>query len=347
MPICPPPPPLVRPVGVDPAGISGPTRGQAAGRRWRRVGRDRYVPAAVDGSVPEQRVVEAAVHLSASGAVTGWGALRLSRAAYFDGRSAQGVRPVLLALGHGDGRATPPGCRLSYEPLDHDDVQTRMGVRVTRPVRGLFDEMRQLTDARDAVVAMDMAAAARIVSIEQLSRYLVMRTRWRRSSVVSAALPLCNERSRSPAETRLRLVYVLDAELPDPCVNRAVYDLQGRLICVADLFDEQAGMVIEYDGAEHRRARRHARDVRREDACRRVGLEYAKVTGPDMYDVDLVVDRLRSTRGRARFATPDQRRWTLTGPSAERPEETAEAQAIHRAWLFEQMAEERFYVPPR
>lgn len=221
------------------------------------MGRDRYVPTGIDGSLPEQRVVEAAVHLPDTGAITGWGALRMAGAAYFDGR-----------------------------------------------------------------------------------------TRWRRSTVVAEALPLCSERSRSPAETRLRMVYELDARLPTPQVNRTVYDLSGRLLCVADLFDEEAGMVVEYDGAEHRKVRRHARDVRREDLCRRVGLEYAKVTGPDMHDVELVVDRLLTTRARALFRPAPQRLWTLQGPPGQRPEESVEEIEARRAWVLEQQAAERLWTPP-
>jgi hypothetical protein len=310
------------------------------------VGRNRYVPASVDGTSPEQRIVEAAVHLPSSGAVTGWAALRMARGAYFDGRSPRGVRPVLLALGHSDGRATPAGCRLSYEPLTAEDMNLRHGVRVTKPVRAVFDEMRQSLDVREAVVALDMAAAARLVSIEQIAEYRATRTRWRRSSLVVAALPLCSDRSRSPAESRLRLVYVIDAALPDPKVNCSVYDLEGRLICVADLFDEDAGMVVEYDGAEHRKAQRHARDVRREESCRRVGLEFAKVTGPDMRDHPLVVDRLHWTRSRSLFLPAPARLWTVQPPTIGRPEETNEAQVAHRAWLLAQMAEERSFAVP-
>ena len=345
-PVCPSPTGLFHPVAIDPAGVVGPTRGQAARRGWRRVGPKRYVPTQVDAGLPEQRVLEAAVHLPGSGAVTGWGALRMAGAAYFDGRPRGRTRPVLLALGHGDGRATPAGCRLSYEPLEPDEVMVRHGVRVTKPVRALFDEMRQAAEVREAVVAMDMTAAAGLVSIGQLARYHRSRTRWRRSSIVGDALPYASERSRSPAETRLRLVYELDAKLPGPLVNRSVYDLRGRLICVADLFDDEVGMVVEYDGAEHRKAGRHARDVRREDLCRRAGLEYAKVTGPDMYDVDLVVDRLRSTRARALSRPAGARLWTLQGPPGERPEESIEEQAASRAWVLEQMAQERLWTPP-
>ena len=41
-------------------GTSGPTPKQARGRGWRRTSRGLYVPADVDGSNPEQRIVEAA-----------------------------------------------------------------------------------------------------------------------------------------------------------------------------------------------------------------------------------------------------------------------------------------------
>lgn len=85
-------------------------------------------------------------------------------------------------------------------------------------------------------------------------------------------------------------------------------------MCVADLFDEEAGLVVEFDGAEHRKARRHARDVAREERCRQLGLEYAKVTGPDLRDRRLVVDRLRSARSRALFLPAGARAWTLDYP---------------------------------
>jgi hypothetical protein len=250
-----------------------------------RVGPNAYVPAATDRSLPEQRILEKSVLLRPSGAVTGWAALRLAGAAYFDGleHDRRTPLPVLLALGHSNGRRTHSGTALSYEPLDEREVRVTQGVRATVPRRALFDEMRRTDDWRRAVVAMDMAAAAELVSIRQLSEYHAARTGWRRARVVAQALPFASERSRSPAESRLRLVWQVDAGLPAPLVNQEVFDSEGRLICVADLIDVEAGMVVEYDGAEHRRARRHSKDVAREERCRRVGLEYCKVTGPDMH----------------------------------------------------------------
>lgn len=54
-------------------------------------------------------------------------------------------------------------------------------------------------------------------------------------------------------------------------------------MCTPDLFDDEAGLVVEYDGTEHRAARRHTRDVVREEQCRRLGLEYCKVTAHERH----------------------------------------------------------------
>ena len=71
-PRCATPRALVVPVPIDPDGYHGPTRGQAAGPRWRRTSPGLYVPVEASRSV-EQRIVEAAGHLPPGGMVTGWG----------------------------------------------------------------------------------------------------------------------------------------------------------------------------------------------------------------------------------------------------------------------------------
>jgi hypothetical protein len=181
-------------------------------------------------------------------------------------------------------------------------------------LRALFDEMRHAEDEREATVAMDMMAAAELVSISQMRSYVDEHARWRGVPQVRRALDLADEDSRSPNETRLRLIWLLDARLPRPLVNQPVFTLDGQLLGYADLFDEEAGLFGEFDGADHRWAGRHARDVGREDLCRRVGLEYFKVTGLDLLRRPLVVDRMHATRARAKFLAPEQRPWTLAPP---------------------------------
>lgn len=336
-PTCQPPKRLFPPVSVDPTGIRGPTKSQAAGPGWVRVGHNAYVPASVDRNVPEQRAVEAASRLSPEGAVTGWAALRLHGAAYFDGRGpgGQALEPVLLALGSRSGRRGDSQVQLSYEPVTRAEVVRRQGVSVLCPVRSLFDEMRRVGNWRDAVVALDMAAAAELVSVRQLSEHLAAHSGWRRSTQVVRALSYASELSRSPAETRLRLLWVIDAALPPPLVNQEVFDRAGRLVCIADLLDVDAGLVIEYDGAEHRRAHRHSQDVAREERCRTVGLEYCKITGPDMHHRDRVLARFQATRSRARFATAGARLWTLDRPARRPTRESLEDRLALREWLQE------------
>lgn len=234
---------------------------------------------------------------------------------------------------------------LSYETLTDDERCTLHGVPAVVPRRALFDEMRRLRDWREAVVAMDMAAAAQLVSISRMELYLGAHRSWRRSTSVETALPFCSERSRSPAECRLRLVWEVDAGLPRPLVNRDVFDLTGRRICVADLFDPEAGLVVEYDGAEHRKVLRHSRDVAREERCRAAGLEYCKVTGPDMRHSERVVDRILATRGRARFLREGQRRWTLSPPPGWHVPESLDDLLDRRERIADRMEAERGFRP--
>jgi len=83
-PRCLPPTGLIAPVrrGVDDR--EGPTPGVLRGDGWRPTARGWHVPALTPAS-PEQRAFEVVVRLPPGGLVTGWAALRLAGAAYFEG----------------------------------------------------------------------------------------------------------------------------------------------------------------------------------------------------------------------------------------------------------------------
>lgn len=339
---------LVKPVPLDPTGLAGPTRGQARGRRWRQSSRGVFVPTTVDGAVPEQRILEASVLLpDEDGAVTGWAGCRWRGAAYFDGTAADGrtAHPVALAFGAEHNPRPRPGIRILRDRLDPEDVGILHGVRCATVERSLFDEMRGPIDLREAVVAMDMAAAAELTSIARMRRFCTARTGWNGVPQVRSALDLASEDSMSPNETRMRLVWVLDAGLPVPLCNQPVFGRRGDLIGVADLLDPVAGVVGEYDGAAHRGAHRHRRDVMREERFRRAGLEYFKVVGLDLLDPGLVVDRMRSTRARARALPPGRQNWTMTPPEGwyDSPLEAMplDERLAHREWLHGEVAGER------
>jgi hypothetical protein len=312
---------LVAPVPVDPTGERGPTKRQATGHHQRRTSSGLYVPSAVDAHVVEQRVYEQGHRIRSVGAVSGWAALRWRGAAYFDGLDSNGVElPVPLVVGNHP-LQPDPRIRIDRSQIAPTERLCTAGIWVATVQRALFDVMRFSPHVRDAVVAMDMAAAARLISVCLMSQYVVHRSAWTGVPLVREALALATNDSRSPQESRMRLVWILDARLPMPLCNVPIFDLAGRLLAVPDLFDPVAGQVGEYDGVDHKSIERHRADVAREGLLRRHGLEYFAVVGGDLPHRSLVVRRMYESRDRALFQAPDQRTWTLTPPPWWRPRE--------------------------
>lgn len=308
---------LVWPVRLDPAGVRGPTRGQARGPRWRACARGWYVPADTDSPAVEQRILEQAVRASAAeyGAVTGWAALRWRGAAYFDGLAPDGSsRPVPLLTPVGGKPSRQGAAHLSACQHAPTEIEMVRGLRCATVQRALFDEVRFAPSAREGAVSASMAAAAGLISIALFSEYVAHRCAWEGVPLTRAALPLATDECRSPQECRMMHVWCLDAGLPRPLLNRPVFDLQGKLLGYPDLLDVDAGLVGEYDGFHHKEGVQHGKDVAREGRFRDVGLEYFAVVGGDLRDRRLVVRRMLSARSRARFLPPGQRLWTTDPP---------------------------------
>lgn len=322
-PICQRPDDLVRPVRIDYTGEHGPTPGQARGPSWRRTSQGWYVPASVDGSVVEQRILEQAVRLASPGAITGWAALRWRGAAYFDGL-AQGGRVVLpvpmirLAGGRLELDKAVDWRRGQVNTSEFDLVD---GVQCASVQRALFDEMR-FASMRQGVRAMEMTAAARLISTDLMRVYVSHRPAWTGVPLVREALGLACDQSRSGPETDLKLVWVLDAGLGTPRMNQAVFSTRGELLGYPDVFDAELGLGGEYDGIDHKNRERHRKDVAREDRFRAHGVELFRVVGGDLADRDLVVRRIHAARLRALEMPEHRRAWTLTPPPwwrSERP----------------------------
>jgi hypothetical protein len=272
------------------------------------------VPTTVEQNVVEQRILEQAGRLRGHGAVSAWAALRWRGAAYFTGRDEDGSDlPVPLVLGPFH-RRPDPRVTLTNEQLFPDEIDVVAGVRCMAAARALFDEVRRVarSSVREAVVVADMTAAARLITIPEFAEYTAARASWTGVPLAREVAALAVDGSWSPQESRMRLVWVLDAELPTPLCNHPVYDLSGRLIGIPDLFDPIAGLSGEYNGAAHRSAERHRRDVAREADFRDHGIECVTVVAGELRDRHHVARRLRHARARSRFAAPEHRNWTLT-----------------------------------
>lgn len=338
-PVCRRPSGLVSPVGTDPVGLTGPTWKVANGPRWRKTGPDLYVPASTP-QVVEQRIIEQAARLSPDGSrgcVTGWAGLRWRGAAYFDGHEAHGGGrlPVPLALGGG---------RANLRPNEHSAIDRCVlallerevldGLPVTTVQRALFDEIVRRNALFPAVQAIDMTAGAGLISVWLFAVYVGNQNSRNGAPLARAAVELAVDECRSPREAWMYLVWRLDAELPDPMVNVKVYDLEGRLIGIPDLFDAAAGLVGEYGGGYHLDARQHRADLAREERFRDHGLEYVEIVRGDSRAV--AAARIRSARSRAKYPPPESCAWTLERPPWDPAPETLDAR-LERMGMVEQL----------
>lgn len=306
---------LVIPVRVDPAGVTGPTRSAARRGRWRQVCAGRYVPADTDSTIVEQRIVEQASRLGRHGGVTAWAALRWRGAAYFDGLTAGGTRQLPIPLLIGSNLRPDPRAALSWEQFAPTEREVIDGLPCATIQRALFDEMHRTGSLRDAVVAMDMAAAAGLISTGLMSEYVAQRGPWTGIPLVRKALLLATDDSMSPQESRQRLVWLLDAGLDPPLCNPFVFSKSdGRLLGRPDLLDPVAGLIAEYDGADHLKKDRRRRDIRRENDFRDHGLEYVTTVRGDIGQRTMLARRFLAGRVRARFESPEDRAWTLIPP---------------------------------
>lgn len=320
-PRCARPADLVRPVRLDPEGVSGPTRSQAQRKYWRRTSRGFYVPADVDSTIIEQRILEQAVRLPAPEkavtALTGWAALRWRGARYFEGvdRHSGLELPVLLALGgwHDLGHDAP--IAPSRERLCDLDVETVAGIPCVTPERAVFDEVRRYRDPRRGVIALEMAVAAGLLTFDSFRDYLPSRNGWTGVPYVRQVRDWAGGDTQSPAEASMRLIWKLDAGYDEPRCNKPVFGLDGQLLGYPDLFDPVAGIVGEYGGGDHREQDRRKNDRRREDRFLQHGLSYFELVTGDLQDRPTAVRRMRAARQRAIFAPEGQRRWTLEAPA--------------------------------
>ena len=92
------------------------------------------------------------------------------------------------------------------------------------------------------------------------------------------ALALVRPRTDSVRETELRLA-ASDFGLPEPEVNGCILDEDGCFVAYGDLVYRRWGVILEYDGEQHRiDERQFARDVERLDDLARLGWRVVRVS---------------------------------------------------------------------
>lgn len=270
---------------------------------------------------PEQRIVEAAAVLRKDEAVAGWAALRWLGGVWFDGTDAYGGCRDVPLLARRD-RAAPPGAAISQEYLHPDQIVVVGGVPVTIAVRSVVLEMRYAVSLGEAVAALDMACYSDLVSIGDVATYVAALGPVTGIQQARDALPLADENSWSPRETKMRGVWRM-VGLRGALCNRPVFTLDGRHIGTPDLIQPHTGLVGQYNGSDHITVAGTAADVKKDAIFRDHGLEPVTMLVTDWSDLDDYTTRLQSAAGRA-AATSTRRSWTLEPPSWWTPTHTVE-----------------------
>ena len=203
------------------------------------------------------------------------------------------------------------------------------GLRVTRPLRSTLFQMRYADSLWDAVVVADMAAFSDLVRLDELWPYALAHSGMTGIPQAREAIGHADENAWSPMEVVMRLIWTCTAGLPRPLTNRPVFDLHGRHIGTPDLLDVEAGLFGEYDGAMHLDGKRRLRDLVREDAFRRLGLEGVVMVAGETRDE--VAARIVAARERA-LSHSNPRLWTIDQPAWWLPTETvAQRRALSEA----------------
>ena len=132
---------------------------------------------------------------------------------------------------------------------------------------------RRAASVEEAVSIVDRAAAADLVSLEELSRLRATDLAGHRAvQLLEEVVGLADENSWSPMETRMRLLWH-GLGITHVVCNRPVFSIDGEHLGTPDLLDLEAGVAGEYDGPAHLAGAQRARDIRREARFRRAGLE--------------------------------------------------------------------------
>jgi hypothetical protein len=181
------------PFTVADARRAGLSRWHLEGATWRRLGPGVYAWAGLPES-PTLKLQAATVRLPE------WAAFSGRTAAWLHGLDVAPCEPIEVILRHIE--------------LDDPEVVVRRGFRTTTLLRTLFDLSRRLSLV-EAVVVVDMALHARLISQEELRKWIDHQPGRKGVGAARRVLDLAEPAAESPMETRLRMLLVLNG-LPRP-----------------------------------------------------------------------------------------------------------------------------------
>ena len=227
-------------------------------------------------------------------------------AAWLWGIPADAVDPVEIIVPAESGVRSRRGLQVRRCGVPPDEICDIRGLRATTVNRVLLDLCARWPVV-EALTALDAAARSGLVDGTALLKYAdQVRGRPGAARLRLAAAHMAP--AESPMETRLRWLLV-NAGLPRPGVQVDLHDGEGRFVGRADLFYPRAGLVVEYDGANHRD--RLVEDNRRQNLILNAGYRLLRFTAPDLERPERLVAQVKHALAEADL-------WRQTSPIGDR-----------------------------
>lgn len=296
----------LRAAGVSAEDLAGPL--------WTPALRGVHVWLAATRLDPATRIEAVVAAMPAGAALGGWASLCWLGLEALDGRTGPGAStdlPVTVCTGPVGRMRQRAGIDIDRSTILDVDLVEHRGVLVTRPARSVVDVARRL-GPEEGLVAADAALRSGLLTRLDVDDALSRLVRIKRVPQARLVAALADPRAESPTESRLRYAWVVEAGLPIPLVNAVIAGPDGVVIGRADLLDDEAGLVGEYDGADHRELTRHTSDNAREEGFEELNLTVARATAIDLWPRRrALVQRLRARRATGLARDRRRDRWQV------------------------------------
>ncbi len=223
-------------------------------------------------------------------------AQRMNAAAFFSHITAAVLWGIWLPSTHERSRwldvSVPPGVRA---PRDHrvrghhliprpGQIQIVFGLRVANEIE-TWCQLAQILGLEDLIVAGECLLAKnrrRPRMLWELEAAVAVGGR-PRQALLNRALPLLRAGVRSAMETRLRRL-LAEAGLPEPEINREIFDAAGVRVGECDLVWVVQRIVVEYEGRQHFEEQATRDDILKYERLQDLGWRVIRVTKDDMRD---------------------------------------------------------------
>jgi hypothetical protein len=289
---------------------------ELAGPKWQRIWRGVHVCHDADRTDPAVRVQAIGALLPDGAALGGWAALYARGVHDIDGRIGLTgrTRSIVVCVGPVGLMDIRSGLVIDRGRFPPDEASICFGVLVVSPERAICQIARR--DGPElGLAAADATCRAGVSTPDRLKEFVDTQRGRPGVPAMRRVASLVDPRSASIPESHLRYIWVVLAGLPAPIVNQCLVDERGFVIGSPDLFDREAAVVGEYDGAIHRELEAHTSDNNREENFESHNLVVVRATSIDVWRRrrDLI-RRLQNAHARGLTRDRSRDQWGLRIP---------------------------------